>query len=449
MKKLLIYISVFFTSFLSVALHAQTVVFSTDFTNTTLWPDASGVTTVKTVATSYGTVEYLNISTNPTSSKTYNSVKETGYIEFHYGSSTIGTSNSYFKLPALTFTNGGVFSIVYGAGSTGKNLQLQEWTGSSWSSGSYAQITTVKSSIWYTQNWIITGSGSKIFRLVLASSNPMYVPSIVVTANRSSIAVSKDTIDFGSKRLSQTFPTDSVVVTGNSLSSEVVINANDTFPINNVSSGSFYASASLPTTGGTLYAKFEPTAVGAYLDSIILSSSNVDNVKVYVKGVALPLSSNDSILSFAINGYNGKINQTTKVITIDVPVSVSLPIKTTPVVTLSDSAKLTTTGSLSFNADSTTYVTVTAEDGTTQTYSVVLVRTATGVSLEKVSPFTVSASKQAIVIDAPSECEYAIYGITGNCIATGKLTLGKNQIAQSSGIYIVRINGKSYKLIIP
>jgi len=447
-KKLLIYISIFFTSFLCVGLHAQTVVFSTDFTNTTLWPDASGVTTVKTVTTSYGTVEYLNISTNPTSSKTYNSVKKTGYIEFHYGSSTIGSSNSYFKLPALTFTNGGVFSVVYGAGSTGKNLQLQEWTGSSWSSGSYAQITTVKSSVWYTQNWIITGSGSKIFRLVLTSSSPMYVSSIVVTANQSSIAVNKDTIDFGSKRLSQTFPTNSIAITGNSLSSEIVVNTNDPFEINNTSTGSFFTSATLSATGGTVYAKFEPTAVGSYLDSIILSSSNVDNVKVYVKGVALPLSSNDSILSFAINGYSGKINQTTKIITIDVPASVSLPIKTTPVATLSDSAKLTT-GSLSFNVDSTTYVTVAAEDGTTQTYSVVLVRTATGVSLEKVSPFTVSSSKQAIIIDAPSECVYTIYGITGNCITSGKATIGKNQIAESGGIYIVCINGKSYKVIIP
>jgi hypothetical protein len=448
-KKLLIYILIFFIYSLCVELHAQTVVFTTDFSNSTLWPDASAVTTIKTVSTGYGTVEYLDLAINPKSTKTYNSVTKTGYIDFSAGSSTIGTSNAYIKLPALTFTNGGTFTVVYGSGSTGKILQLQEWNGSSWSSGSYAAATNPKSSVWYTQSWTISGSGSKIFRVVLASSTHMYVPSIVVTANQSSITVNKDTIDFGSKRLSQTFPTDSVVVTGNSLSSEIVVNSNDPFKINSSNSGSFYSSATLVTTGGILYAKFKPTAVGSYLDSIVFSSSNVSNVTVYVKGVALPLSSNDSILSFSIDGYSGKINQATKEITVDVPSTVSLPIISTPVVTLSDSAKLTTTGSLPFDLD-TTYITVAAEDGTTQTYSVVVVRTTTGVSLETVSPLTVSVIKQAIVIDAPSECVYAIYGITGNSITSGKATIGKNQIAVNLGMYIVRINNrKSYKVIVP
>lgn len=449
MKKLLINIAIFYILLAGVELHSQSVVFYSDFSNSSLWQSASAVTTIKTVSTGYGTVEYLDLTLCPQSTKTYNSVSKTGYIDFSAGSSSISTSNAYIKLPPLTFTNGGVFTIVYGSGSTGKTLQLQEWTGSSWSNGSYAAVTNTKSSLWYTQSWTISGSGSKIFRLVLASSTHMYVPSIVVTANQSSISVDKNIIDFGSKRLSQEFATNSIVVTGNSLPSGIAVNADDPFQVNNASSGSFYASATLPTIGGTVYAKFKPTTVGTYLDSIILSSSNVDNVKVYVKGVALPLSGNDSILSFSIDGYSGKINQTTKVITIDVPSSVSLPITTIPVVTLSDSAKLTTLGTLSFDANTPTSVTVAAENGTTQTYSVVLVKTATGVSLETLSLLTVSASRQAIVIDTPADCLYAIYGITGNCITSGKATRGKTKIATSGGMYIVRINSKSYKLIIP
>ncbi|MDR3706025.1 MAG: hypothetical protein P4L28_08990 [Paludibacteraceae bacterium] len=449
MKKLLINIAIFYILLAGVELHAQSVVFYSDFSNSSLWQSASAVTTIKTLSTSYGTVEYLDLTICPESTKTYNSVSKTGYIDFSAGSSTISTSNAYIKLPALTFSNGGVFTVVYGSGSTGKTLQLQEWTGSSWSNGSYAAVTNTKSSLWYTQSWTISGSGSKIFRLVLASSTHMYVPSIVVTANQSSISVDNNIIDFGSKRLSQEFATNSIVVTGNSLSSGIAVNADDPFQVNNTSTGSFYASATLPATGGVLYAKFKPSTAGSYLDSIVLSSSNVDNVKVYVKGVALPLSSNDSIISFSIDGYSGKINQTTKVITIDVPSSVSLPITTTPVVTLSDSAKLTTSGNLSFDAGTPTSVTVAAEDGTTQTYSVVLVKTATGVSLETVSPLTVSASRQAIVIDAPSDCLYAIYGITGSCITSGKAMRGKTQITISGGMYIVRINSKSYKVIIP
>lgn len=449
MKKLLINIAIFYMLVAGLELHSQSVVFSSDFSNSSLWQSASAVTTIKTLSTAYGTVEYLDLTLCPTSTKTYNSVSKTGYIDFSAGSSTISTSNAYIKLPPLTFSNGGVFTIVYGSGSTGKTLQLQEWTGSSWSNGSYAAVTNSKSSVWYTQSWTISGSGSKIFRLVLASSTHMYVPSIVVTANQSSIAVDKNIIDFGTKRLSQEFATNSVVVTGNSLPSAIAVDANDPFQVNNASTGSFYASATLPATGGVLYAKFKPSAVGSYLDSIILSSSNVSNVKVYVKGVALPLSSNDSILSFAIDGYNGKINQTTKVITIDVPSSVSLPITAIPVVTLSDSAKLTTSGALSFDANTTTFVTVSAEDGTLQSYSVVLVKMATGVSLATASSLTVSTSRQAIVIDAPADCVYTVYGITGDCITSGQATKGKTQVAMKSGIYIVRINSKSYKVIVP
>lgn len=449
MKHLSLYISIFFIFFVGGIVRAQSVVFASNFDDASLWVKASAVATTKTLSTSYGTVEYLDLAFYPTTTKTYNSVAKTGYIDFAAGSSTISTSNAYIKLPPLTFSNGGTLTIVYGSGSTGKKLQLQEWTGSSWSNGSYAAVTNPKSSVWYTYSWTISGSGSKIFRLVLASSTHMYVPEIVVTSNQPTISVNKDTINFGSKRLSQTFSTNTVDVTPNSLASEIVVNTNDPFKINTASSGTFYSSATLPSTGGTIYAKFAPTTVGTYLDSVVFSSSNANDVKVYLKGVALPLSSADSILSFSVNGYTDSINQATKTITLYVPSSVSLPLTATPIVTLSEGATLVTSGSLSFNTDSVTYVSVEAEDGSLRTYSVVISKVTTGIKEKSTSALHVYSIRDKIVIDSPSEYEYIIYDIAGNFIEKGKTITGKKYVEINKGMYVVIINNKSYKMLIP
>lgn len=303
MKKLFILIVTLALCISSV--YPEIVLFSDDFTNESIWPTASGVNSAKTANTTYGAVEYLNLSIYPTKYKTYSGVQETGYIDFCNGSSTINDDNSYFRFPEMTFVDGGTINITYGAGSTKKVLQLQELVNNTWSNVDYIPATTVKSSVWYDTSWDITGSGKKSFRIVLASSSHVYVSKVKVATNEPTISMTLDTLNFGSLVADNSVVIKSLPVMGTALTSVIYADVSGNFKVSPNPSGEFYSSTYLEKSGGTLYISFMPvsTLFGSHLDSLTFSSSGADNVKVYLKAAVRDPDTKSDVINARI--YDG------------------------------------------------------------------------------------------------------------------------------------------------
>jgi len=390
----------------------QATLFSLNFANPAITPETSGVTSVQSLPTSYGNIKFLDLAIHNTS-KIYHGIEIFGWIEFRTGSDAINSTNSYIELPPLTFVNGGTFYINYGAGSTSRQLQLQEWNGSAWVNGSYAEVNTVASSTWYQQNWVISGAGTKIFRLVMSSASPMNVTEIDVTGNLGSIAVDcGDTIPFGKVNINKVTVIKSFKVTGNYLTSNISIDPTLPYKVSTTQTGAYYSSLTIPSTGGTVFVKYQPTAIAVNNCTLTLSSTGAISKVIILTGEGVQLSALNQITSFSVMGQAGVIDETNKAIKIIVPSNTDLSLPYTPTVALSAKATLQTTGAKYFVDGVPITYTVQAEDGTLSNYSITVIKIS---ALKQITSFSVigqagviDETNKTIVVTVPSNTNLSL-----------------------------------------
>lgn len=361
------------------SLLSQTIVFFEDFSNPAVWTPATGFKTVKTIETDYGTVKYLDltISNDPkewSNETNTEKITKVGYITFNTGSSTISTSNSYIQLPPISFVDGGSFTITYGAGSTNKRLRLQEWNGTAWENGSYDEIKTLYSSRWYTQTWNIEGTGEKIFRLV--QTNSAYIIVADITANSNSpigptIEITNPpSLDFGTFKLNEQVAVKSFFVKGSQLSQSIVVEAPDNFLVLDIQNGTYKSVINLPTDGGTVYVKCNPTTPGTFSNQIKLNSTGAVEKTIPVTATVLPLSNEKQITSFSINGIDGYINEELKTILVRLPYATDLLQPFDPIINISPYATISLSNKSVLEQSVEMIYIVQAENGNTQEYEV-------------------------------------------------------------------------------
>ena len=448
-----------FMALLFAALQSQasTVLYSDDFSNSDVWPEYSGNSSIKEVDTPDGKLITYNVAFYPTQYKTYDGVKMTGYLDFRAGGSTVTATTSYVQFPDMTFTNGGTFTVVYGAGSTNKKLQLQEWNGTEWVNGDYETVTTVKSSKWYTQNWTVEGSGTKRLRLVLLSSGHLYIASVEVATNSPSISSSQDTIIVNPLR--QGALADSVITLTPEhvdLSALSVTTASEYISLS-ADGASFSNSVVMPSDGGSLYVRVDASAleVGTYTDSLKLYAVGASVTKtVFVKTTVVDKSSEAYVLAIDLDGYLGDIDLSAESIVIAIGADAVFPITDSDIsVTVSDRASYDITefsipsaGELD---SASPKITVTAEDGTSKVYSLSF-RSDAGVptGADEASSATVSGVAGAIVFSSFSGAQAEVYSLGGGKFITENITSSYHILPLPAGVYVVRVCGRTFKVVV-
>ncbi len=444
---------------LSAALlsQASVVLYSDDFSDPAVWPEYSGSTSIKEVESPYGKLITFNVAFYPTQYKTYDGVKKTGYLDFRAGGSTVGPSTSYVQFPDVEFTNGGTVTVVYGAGSTNKKLQLQEWNGSGWVNGDYETVTTVKSSKWYTQNWTIEGSGTKRLRLVILSSGHLYIASAEVTSNTPSISSSQDTIVVNPLR--QGALADSVITLAPEhvdLSALSATTASEYISLSN-DGASFSNSVVMPSEGGSLYVRVDASAleVGTYTDSLKLYAVGANVTKtVFVKATVVDKSSEAYVLAIDLDGYLGDIDLSAESIVIAIGDDAVYPITDSDIsVTVSDYASYDLTDFSIPSADelesASPKLTVTAEDGTSKVYSLSF-RSSGGVptGADDASSATVSGAVGAVVFSSFGGAQAEVYSLGGGKFINENITSSYHILPLPAGVYVVRVSGRTFKVVV-
>ncbi len=448
-----------FMALLFAALQSQasTVLYSDDFSNSDVWPKYSGNSSIKEVDTPDGKLITYNVAFYPTQYKTYDGVKMTGYLDFRAGGSTVTATTSYVQFPDMTFTNGGTFTVVYGAGSTNKKLQLQEWNGTEWVNGDYETVTTVKSSKWYTQNWTVEGSGTKRLRLVLLSSGHLYIASVEVATNSPSISSSQDTIIVNPLR--QGALADSVITLTPEhvdLSALSATTASEYISLS-ADGASFSNSVVMPSDGGSLYVRVDASAleVGTYTDSLKLYAVGASVTKtVFVKTTVVDKSSEAYVLAIDLDGYLGDIDLSAESIVIAIGADAVFPITDSDIsVTVSDRASYDITefsipsaGELD---SASPKITVTAEDGTSKVYSLSF-RSDAGVptGADEASSATVSGVAGAIVFSSFGGAQAEVYSLGGGKFITENITSSYHILPLPAGVYVVRVCGRTFKVVV-
>ena len=448
-----------FMALLFAALQSQasTVLYSDDFSNSDVWPEYSGNSSIKEVDTPDGKLITYNVAFYPTKYKTYDGVKMTGYLDFRAGGSTVTATTSYVQFPDMTFTNGGTFTVVYGAGSTNKKLQLQEWNGTEWVNGDYETVTTVKSSKWYTQNWTVEGSGTKRLRLVLLSSGHLYIASVEVATNSPSISSSQDTIIVNPLR--QGALADSVITLTPEhvdLSALSATTASEYISLS-ADGASFSNSVVMPSDGGSLYVRVDASAleVGTYTDSLKLYAVGASVTKtVFVKTTVVDKSSEAYVLAIDLDGYLGDIDLSAKSIVIAIGADAVYPITESDIsVSVSDYASYDLTEFSIPSSDELGAVspklTVTAEDGTSKVYSLSF-RSDAGVptGADEASSVTVSGVAGAIVFSSFSGAQAEVYSLSGGKFITENITSSYHILPLPAGVYVVRVCGRTFKVVV-
>lgn len=409
--------------------NAQTVLFAESFSNATLWPTSSGVTSIKTVDTPYGTVKYLNLAIY-NATKTYFSISNLGYLDFRAGSSTIGATNSYIELPACNFINGGEVEIVYGAGSTGKKLRLQEWTGSAWSNSTYAEVSTVKSSTWYTQKWLVSGTGSKIFRVVQSAAASIFLADITITTNQPVLSLSTNSLSFDSIKANAEVQIISASVSGSFLTGDIILDVNAPFKVSKSIDGVYSSNVSLPQTGGLFYIKYEPITAGTHSTTLVVSSTDAVSKIITLNGSSFQYRTGKVLKSFSCNGFQGVIDSVNRIVNIVVPWNYPFPIISTPSVVLSQDAVLLPAGNLTFNDGEAQQLAVQAEDGSLATYTITISRS----SADKECSFSefILAGKRAKIssdtleINLPNNIDLSSLTAFYTCTGTAKVKQSDN-----------------------
>ncbi len=391
----------------------QDTLFSLSFEDPAITPEAAGSSTVKSLATTYGDIKFLDLSFH-NDDKTYHQIEIFGWIEFRTGSETINSTNSYVEIPPLNFVNGGNFYINYGAGSINRQLRLQEWDGSVWVNGAYEEVTILESSTWFQQNWEITGAGTKIFRLVMSSAAPMNVTDIVVTGDNGTIEVDcGDELSFGQANINLN---ESVVkeinISGTGLVSSISVDPTLPYRVSTTQEGTYYSSVTISPSGGSVYVKYEPSAVELNISTLTLSSPGVLSKVITLSGEGVSLSSEKSINFFSIVGYDAVVNELDKTINLSVPSNFDFADSYVPSITVSLTATLLTTQEFFFEPGVPVEYQVQAEDGSVASYQVVINQLSGD---NQISVFTlegyegdINQDNKTIVVTIPSDIDLSI-----------------------------------------
>ncbi|MBO6005922.1 MAG: hypothetical protein J6P49_03590 [Paludibacteraceae bacterium] len=441
----------------AVLSQAATVLYSDDFSDPTVWPEYSGSASIKEVETPSGKLLTYYVAFYPTQYKTYDGVMKTGYLDFRNGGSSVTQTTSYVQYPDMKFVNGGTVSVVYGAGSTNKKLQLQEWNGTAWVDGDYETVTTVKSSKWYTQNWTIAGTGTKRLRLVILSSGHLYIASTEVTTNSAVISSSEDTINVNSLRKGAVVdPVITLAPEHLDLTAISVATESDYLTLS-YDGDSYSKSVVMPSEGGSLYVRVDASAleVGNYIDSLKLYAVGASVTKtVFVKTNVVDKSSEAYVLAIDIDGYIGNINTPDESIVIEVGDDAVFPLTDSDIsVSVSDYASYDIT---EFTIPSPTeleatspVLTVTAEDGTSKVYSLSF-RSNAGIAtdVDEAEEGFVSATSSAIVFHSFNGAVAEVFSLSGGKVVTENIKSDNHVLPLSSGVYVVLVSGRTFKLVV-
>lgn len=441
------FLLLFLFSAMISSLKAQVVLFHDDFTDETVWAQKSGSQVLNRTTTAYGDVDYLNISIYPTAVKTFNQINKTGYIDFRQGSTTISDKNSYIKLPALTFVNGGIFSIVYGAGNSGKKLLLQEKIDNKWVSFTpKKEVTTKKSSIWYTEDWAIEGSGTKILRLVMSSSASILVSEIKVTTNQPEIEIDQNFLDFDEQYYSSGVSVQEIGVTGVNLSTNIMVQSTEGFKVSENRLGPFYPALLIPKEGSQLYVQFTPSVEeGLYLGEMTLSSSGAKSIALPLRAFVL-IDERPLISSFILNGIVGEIDHDKQEVIIQVS-NLNTSIVAIPDIELLEGATLLTAGEIELTEMNPVEISIEAANGMIQHYTI-YIRAASNLSETITMQADIYTEKQKILIYTQQEYNYELYNTQGYLQTKGRTQIGLNIIPLKRGVYILKLENNSYKLIV-
>ena len=441
----------------AVLSQAATVLYSDDFSDPTVWPEYSGSASIKEVETPSGKLLTYYVAFYPTQYKTYDGVMKTGYLDFRNGGSSVTQTTSYVQYPDMKFVNGGTVSVVYGAGSTNKKLQLQEWNGTAWVDGDYETVTTVKSSKWYTQNWTIAGTGTKRLRLVILSSGHLYIASTEVTTNSAVISSSEDTINVNSLRKGAVVdPVITLAPEHLDLTAISVATESDYLTLS-YDGDSYSKSVVMPSEGGSLYVRVDASAleVGNYIDSLKLYAVGASVTKtVFVKTNVVDKSSEAYVLAIDLDGYLGDIDLSAESIVIAIGDDAVYPITDSDIsVTVSDYASYDLTDFSIPSADelesASPKLTVTAEDGTSKVYSLSF-RSSGGVptGADDASSATVSGAVGAVVFSSFGGAQAEVYSLGGGKFITENITSSYHILPLSAGVYVVRVSGRTFKVVV-
>lgn len=72
-----------------------------------------------------------------------------------------------------------------------------------------------------------------------------------------------------------------------------------------------------------------------------------------------------------------------------------------------------------------------------------------GVETIAMQPFNITTDNQGVIIDSENNSIVEVYSLSGTHIKTNAIHVGVNRINISSGFYLLNIEGKTYKVIVP
>ncbi len=117
-----------------------------------------------------------------------------------------------------------------------------------------------------------------------ASTQNVTVTGTVNAPGAPNISVPAGTLNFTSTGVGAPSAAQSYVVTGTSLTSQITVTAPATFEVATVSTGPFSASIMLPQAGGTVFVRYNPTALGGNSGNISHAATPATTVNKAVSG---------------------------------------------------------------------------------------------------------------------------------------------------------------------
>jgi hypothetical protein len=160
-------------------------------------------------------------------------------------------------------------------------------------------------------------------------------------------------------------------------------------------------------------------------------SSNADLGSITISGVTLTPAFNKNVTS-----YTAKVGNDTTSLSITA--------------TAADSkATVNITGNTNLKVGANTVkVTVTAEDGTTKVYTIVVTRSDAPDGIEQVAETRAWTYNSTLYVVVPQPAILQVYSLTGNLIKNQTIPAGETTVSLPSGIYIVKIGSDLIQKVI-
>ncbi len=123
--------------------------------------------------------------------------------------------------------------------------------------------------------------------------------------NEPEIFAGATAIDFGTLSIN-TVATESITITSALLTSDITATTTDPFELS-TDNNAFSATATIPATGGTLYVRYFPSAVGYHTGNVTLTSTGAASVQISLSGNAIDCS-NAVSLPF-VEDFQGELDE--------------------------------------------------------------------------------------------------------------------------------------------